>query len=32
MDDPLRAVDRAAPAEAIRRLVGNLAAVVHAPA
>jgi MoxR-like ATPase len=31
MDDPLRAVDRSAPAEAIRRIVGNLASVVHAP-
>jgi MoxR-like ATPase len=32
MDDPLRAVERIAPAEAIRRIVGNLAEVVHAPA
>ena len=31
MDEPVRAVDRSAPAEAIRRIVGNLAAVVHAP-
>jgi MoxR-like ATPase len=31
MDEPVRAVDRSAPAEAIRRLVGNLASVVHAP-
>jgi MoxR-like ATPase len=32
MDDPLRAVERIAPADAIRRIVGNLAEVVHAPA
>jgi MoxR-like ATPase len=32
MDDPLRAVERIAPAEAIRRIVANLADVVHAPA
>jgi MoxR-like ATPase len=32
MDDPLRAVERIAPAEAVRRIVGNLADVVHAPA
>jgi MoxR-like ATPase len=32
MDDPLRAVARIAPAEAVRRIAGNLAAVVHAPA
>src|ERR687883_619218 len=31
MDDPLRAVERIAPADAIRRIVGNLAEVVHAP-
>jgi MoxR-like ATPase len=32
MDDPLRTVERIAPADAIRRIVGNLAVVVHAPA
>src|ERR671939_476540 len=32
MDDPLSAVARVAPAEAVRRIVANLAGVVHAPA
>jgi MoxR-like ATPase len=32
MDDPLRALARIEPAEAVRRIVANLAAVVHAPA
>src|SRR5438128_455648 len=31
MDEPVRAVEQEHPADAVRRIVGNLAAVVHAP-